>query len=357
MIYLEIQKLGKNDEKEWDVFVKKQNGTIFHTIGWRNVLEDTYRRYTPVYYIIKNEKGEIIGVSPAFVVKKFFGETIVSQPFAEYGSPLLLDEGITHYKDLLDIYKHNLVKGGKYIEFRNNMCLSTKMLQIFLDCGFKNSVKAHTFHLETKNKNLDDIWYGLFNKKRRQEIKKGLSYGLAVREVLPTTSNIKNHYILYLENMKELKSPPHSEKFFSRMAKHLTNNMRMTKVFYRDNIVASMISFVYNNNIHTISMCTDSAFKGRHSYSLLFYDAIKYAINNKLDYVDFGRSELNSPQAFFKEKWGAKPIPLVSYIYPPKYQSKIYIHNIYRKTDPIRKLFGKVLINKQIGPFIKQRFP
>jgi serine/alanine adding enzyme len=82
---MEITELQKEDEKAWDEYVHNSNtSTFYHQIGWRNVVEKTYK-HKPVYLIAK-EEGEIKGVLPLFLMKSmFFCKKPISVPFAPYG--------------------------------------------------------------------------------------------------------------------------------------------------------------------------------------------------------------------------------------------------------------------------------
>jgi len=82
VIKLEIIELQKEEEKSRDEYVHKSNSsTFYHQIGWKNVVEKTYK-HKPIYLIAK-EEGEIKGVLPLFLMKSmFFSKKLVSVPFA-----------------------------------------------------------------------------------------------------------------------------------------------------------------------------------------------------------------------------------------------------------------------------------
>ncbi|HIH96985.1 MAG TPA: hypothetical protein HA348_05870 [Thermoplasmata archaeon] len=83
---MEITELhNREDEKAWDEYVYSSNSsTFYHQIGWRNVVEKTYK-HKPIYLTAK-ENGEIKGVLPLFLMKSIiFGKKLVSVPFAPYG--------------------------------------------------------------------------------------------------------------------------------------------------------------------------------------------------------------------------------------------------------------------------------
>ncbi|KAF5438016.1 hypothetical protein C5S35_01115 [Candidatus Methanophagaceae archaeon] len=82
---LRITELEREDEAAWDAYVhNSQASTFYHQIGWRNVVEKTYK-HKPIYMIAK-EDSEIKGVLPLFLMRSwFFGKKLVSVPFAPYG--------------------------------------------------------------------------------------------------------------------------------------------------------------------------------------------------------------------------------------------------------------------------------
>lgn len=116
---IEISRFEKSDEPDWTAFVRThENSTIFHTLEWKKVLEDTYQ-IQPEYIVARNNSGIIVGISPAFRMKTLTGLVLVSQPFFEYGGPLIkigcteaLSGFLKYYVDLKETSKI------KYIELR-----------------------------------------------------------------------------------------------------------------------------------------------------------------------------------------------------------------------------------------------
>jgi len=90
---LEICELEKKNERAWDEYLlKSEHSTFYHQIGWKNVVEKTYK-HKPLYLIAK-ENGEIKGVLPMFLMRSvIFGKKLVSVPFAPYGG-VCADDGM-----------------------------------------------------------------------------------------------------------------------------------------------------------------------------------------------------------------------------------------------------------------------
>jgi len=92
--FMEITELRREDEKAWDSYILKSGtSTFYHQIGWRKVVEKTYK-HKPIYLIAK-EEGEIKGVLPLFLMRSWlFGKKLVSVPFAPYGGVCADDKTI-----------------------------------------------------------------------------------------------------------------------------------------------------------------------------------------------------------------------------------------------------------------------
>jgi len=85
---MEIEELKKNDEFYWDEYVRKSDrSTFYHQIGWKNVIERSYK-HKPIYLIAK-DNGEIKGLLPLFLLQsRIFGNRLISVPFGPYGVQL-----------------------------------------------------------------------------------------------------------------------------------------------------------------------------------------------------------------------------------------------------------------------------
>jgi len=115
---MEICELKREDEKAWDEYILMHpDSTFYHQIGWKDVVEKSYR-HKP-YYIIAKENGIIKGVLPSFLMdSRIFGRKLVSLPFAPYGGACADDENtkimlIKEAKTLTNKLKLD------YLEFRN----------------------------------------------------------------------------------------------------------------------------------------------------------------------------------------------------------------------------------------------
>ena len=141
-----LSNLQEKDYEKWDEFVKSnQNSTIFHTIAWKRIIEETFN-YQSNYLVLKNLQGEILAVSPAFLVKKVLGKAIISQPFFEYGGIIVKEGAEEGYKSILDFYKKKVGEENlKYIEIKT--IPENDNDKYFEMSGFLKQLKAFYFSI------------------------------------------------------------------------------------------------------------------------------------------------------------------------------------------------------------------
>jgi predicted N-acyltransferase len=350
----EIERLGKGDYKEWNEFVKVHKyATIFHTIEWKRVLEETFG-YKPEYLVVKNLDGEIIGVSPAFTVKTFFERVIVSQPFFEYGGPLIVEGFEGAYKEILNYYRAKVENEGiKYAEIR---VLPVGENGYFTNTCFVKQFKAYDYYIDVKDKDFEkDIWLGLYTKKSRvrNSVKKAIKSGVRVVE----DDNIAVYYNLYIKTLEKLGSPPYPQKLFESIKKYVSSSVRFTYAYLKDKPIAAMMSFPYNNRLLMVGLVSDENYQEYRANDLLYNEQIEYATENKFEIVDLGRTRPGSPYERYKKKWGATKIDLYSYVYPSSASESVNPYKYYLIFSKITKKVPWIFTKTGIGTYLVKKFP
>jgi len=351
-----INKLQEEDYKKWDRFIKSNpNSTIFHTIGWKKIIEKTFG-YKPDYLVLKNSDGEIIGVSPAFLIKKFFGKVIISQPFFEYGGPVVKKGFEEGYRDILNFYKKKVKNRElKYVEIK---ALTDKNDKYFSEAGFKKQFKAFDFFIDIKGKDFEkDIWSKLYTARSRvkNSVRKAVKKGVKIIE----KDDIDLYYDIYLGTIERLGSVPFPKTLFENIKKYISPFVRFRFAYLRERPIAAMISFPYNGRDLMVSLVSDNLYYQYRANDLLYNQEIKYATESKFDIVDFGRTRPDSLYERYKRKWGATRINLYSYVYPPQEAKNIDPYCFYLLFSPLTKKnpLWKIFTRTKIGEYLVKRFP
>jgi FemAB-related protein (PEP-CTERM system-associated) len=334
---MEVKPLQKENESAWNNFVNSShNSTFFHTTAWKKAVESSYGHKS--IYLIAEDKT-IQGILPLFIINN----KIVSVPFGDYGgictstqeaSKLLLEKAKEICRE----------KDASYIELRQ-----TKKIESLTEKNCYNS-------LVLKLNNIDLMWKG-FSKKIRNAVRKAEKFDLQIT-IGNSSKDIDSFYAVYSQNMRDLGSPSHKKEFFANIIRFYSNCTIMTTKF-KEKIIGGIFMIKFKN---TISVPWASSLRGyfrMNPNNLLYWEAIKYAVNNNFKYFDFLRSRIGSSNFDFKKRWGAMPKQLY-YSY--------YLNNIKQIPDQdphnpkytiaiaVWKKMPFFLANK-IGPLIRRNIP
>ena len=353
----EVPRLREENYEEWNNFVKvHKNATIFHTVEWKKVLEETFC-YKPEYLVVKDLDGQLVGISPAFSVKTLFGSVIVSQPFFEYGGPIVEKGFEEAYKEILSFYRDKVENARiKYVEIRV-LPDGEKEPEHFDNTGFVKQFKAYDFYIDVKDKDFEkDIWLGLYTKKSRvrNSVKKAIKSGVRVVE----DDDIDIYYELYIKTIAKLGSPPYPKTLFENIKKYVnSSSVRFTYAYLKDEPIAAMMSFPYNNRDLMVGLVSDENYQDYRANDLLYNEQIEYATKNKFEVVDLGRTRPDSSYERYKRKWGATQINLYSYVYPSSASEGVNPYKYYLMFSKITKKFPWILTKTAIGPYLAKKFP
>jgi hypothetical protein len=344
----------EKDEKAWDDFVdSRPYSTVFHTTGWKKVIENTFG-YAPEYFTVKTGDDRIVGVCPAFKAGTLFGKVIVSQPFFDYGGPLIASGHDGAYQVLLEHFKSKVInREAKYVEFKavNGLCD-----QAFEQNEFPRVVKALDFYIDVKGKDFEkDIWNKLYTKKSkaRNSVRAAEKNGLRLVE----GPDIDVYYDLYLKTVAKLGSPPFPRALFDNIVKYVKSQARFTFAYLGDKPVGALMSFPKNERHLLVGLVSEAAYLNLHGNDLLYNEQIKFAADNKFSIVDLGRTRPNSTYEQFKSKWGATRIDMCSYVYPAAIKEEINPYKYYLLFSGITKKVPWILTKTKLGPYLVNKFP
>jgi len=347
-----ISSLSGDNHPEWSDFVdSNDNATIFHTLQWKEAIENTFG-YKPIYLLIKDQENRLIGISPSFLVRTLTGKAIISQPFFEYGGPLINNGFEDAYRDVFKFYKNLIdLKKAKYIELR---CLPN--LNCVDDAMFIRQFKAYDFYIDIEGKDFEkDIWFGLYTKKSRvrNSVGKARDFGLKVVE----SRDIDEYYRLYKITVERLGSPPYSKSLFKNIEKFLGNMARFTFAYFEGRPISAMMSFLFNKRDLMVGLVSDEAYQEYRANDLLYNEQIEYATRNGFNIVDFGRTRPDSDYERYKKKWGASKCDLVSYVYPSSAAESVNPYKFYLSASKITTKMPWILTRTGIGSHMIKYFP
>jgi FemAB-related protein (PEP-CTERM system-associated) len=338
---MEISELKREEENEWDEYVRKsKNSTFYHQIGWKRVISDTYH-HRP-FYLVAKQDDRIFGILPSFRIKyPFFGEVSVSLPFASYGG-ICADDEDTSIQMIEYLKKMNVQNNIKSSEIRSLNHLGKAGLA---DKSYFSMVLALQNNIEVQ-------WSGLRRSMRRY-VKKAQSSKL---ETNINSHNIKGFFELYSRTMRDFGTPAHSDQFFKNIFREFPDTTRIAEVNLNGECIAAILLLEYNGTIIYGWGASDERFSSLHPNYLLFWEAISDGCSRGFLSFDFGRSMIDEGTFLFKTGWGAEPRQLYYHYYPQRTLNT-------KKNNPKRRVFATiwshlpVSIASSIGPILRRYTP
>ncbi len=364
-----------NDKPQWDSYVQNHpNGTFFHLIGWKNVIEKTFAHKS--FYLLAEDTEDdgiivqkyteiaekdrstaapqhrsssmrIIGILPLFSVKSFlFGKSLVSIPFAAYGGILADNSEIANqlFEKAKEVTRS---KRLEYLEFRNR------------DGGIENlpTKELYVRYRREIFRDLDSNMKAIPRKSRRMVRvgeKEGLTYQFGQEELIP------EFYEIFARSYHRLGSPVFTNRLYKNLFEEFKEKTNILIVRSREGKpISSVLTFFYKDEV--LPYFAGSLFEYREiaPNDYMYWQLMKYGCENGYKVFDFGRSKIDTGSSDFKRHWGFDPEPL-----PYQY----YLNGIgeipnispanskyHKKIEMWRKL--PLWATKIIGPHIVKYIP
>jgi len=301
------------DKPLWDSYVLNHpNGTFFHLVGWKAVVEKTFHHKS--YYLIAESNGNssnstnpanttnpsnpthpIVGILPLFSVKSFlFCKSLVSLPFAAYGG-ILADsqeaanqlfekaKGITCSEEL------------DYLELRNRdgsvENLPSKDLYVFFRREIFEDLESNMMAIPRKSRRMV-----------RQGEKAGLAYEFGYEELIPS------FYQIFARSYHRLGSPVFSLRFFKNLLDEFKDQANILLVRTQDGRpVSTVLTFFYRDQILPYFAGSLFEYRDLAPNDYMYWQLMKYGYEKGYRWFDFGRSKVDTGSYDFKRHWGFKP--------------------------------------------------
>lgn len=298
-----------SDESEWDEFVADSpEGTFFHTLKWKNVLEKSFP-YKSSYLCIRDSTGgQLVGVCPLFFTKKMWPFKVLdSLPDSDLGGPLFKEE---YKKDAAKALLNYLTELGV-----NNGIAYTKMRLSNLEvCEYLRTTDSKiddhsgTMTLDLNKKPMDVIWDEIFTKKggQRRLIRRFEKDGFQCRDA-KCSEDLNNFYKIYCEHKNHIGASPYPLIYFENIWSLLhPDNFSIILVEKENECIGASAFFIYEEH-RSIYLCyvgyNKELLSNRYNYSYYArWKEIEWAQKNGFRYVSFGPSPKDSNSVYHSRK-------------------------------------------------------
>ncbi len=332
------------DWQKWDDYVfNHPNGTLYHLSPWKNAIEKSFQLRADYFWAIKENK--ICGILPLFLVKTFFHSSkLVSIPYAVYGGILADDLNIEQ-----ELFNYSIAfaenNNADHIEFR---CLH--------DPGYKlPKEELYVTHIKELEKTEEEILLSIPRKSRASVRKAYSKYDMDIK----VDKDLNTLYKLYLMNKRELGSPPYPYSFFEHLSAGYGDNAGVLTVLYQNMPAAGIFYFKYKDVLMPYFSGSNSKYNFTNANNVLYFELMKYGLNNGFKYFDFGRSRVNSGSGKFKQYMGFTPQSLHYYHYLTGQKEIPNINPSNPKFNLASSIWSKLplRLTELLGPTIVKRIP
>ena len=196
------------------------------------------------------------------------------------------------------------------------------------------------------------IWKNKIRGKTRNQIRKAIKSGLTVDF---GEKHFDDFYNVLSINHRDFGTPLHKKVFFRKVLEEFSGKSGIIVVKLKKKVIAGMLYIRYRKVFSEPWASSLREYNKLCPNNLLYWEAIKYASENRFEYFDFGRSTINCGTYNYKKQWGAEPVQLnykyflnradkipVVNAHDNRYQTAI---NIWKKLPlPVANVIGNKVI-------------
>lgn len=290
--HVEIKRLSVEHESAWQSYVDRHPAaSLYHLLEWRDVVVNSFGHNC--LYLIAVYNDTLVGVLPLVQLhSRLFGNFLVSQAFFNYGGALGDSEAVEN-KLMSTAAEEAKSLGCSHIEYRDDFQ--------------RASVPARTDKVSMMlalPDSSDQLWQDIGSKLRAQikrPQRENCEYRIGGLELLD------DFYHVFAINMRDLGTPVYAKYFFANIINSLGEKARLVIIYKSGQPVASAFLIGYRDVLEIPWASTLRSVNHLGVNMLLYWHVLKFAIERKYRWFDFGRSTVNAGTYRFKRQWGARP--------------------------------------------------
>jgi len=288
--------MADDDRSAWQDFwaIHPQCG-IYHHSAWKDIIETAYGHHAP--YLVARTSGVVSGVLPLVAVRsRLFGRSLTSLPFLDF-SGVVADDEPSHSALLAKAEEIGRQLGVDYVEIR----------QVEPIAGSHQTATHKVLMTLALAADADTMWAKL-SSERRNRVRRAQKAGLTVD--VGGSDMLSEFYDIWTRNMRDLGSPPHNRLFFAKILEHFGEQSSILLVRHEGMYIGAALA-LHDKGTMTVPWVSSLREHFQlYPNNVLYWEAIRLAIDKGLTTFDFGRSTHGSGTFEFKQRWGAVATPL-----------------------------------------------
>lgn len=318
------------------------SGTPFHRPAWlTGVARGTGQRAHMLAAVAPS--GQIAGLLPLHHVKsRLFGQALVSSGFAVDGGILADDPAAI---GALGAAAQGMARdsGIASVEIRGGPAPGEGwVLHDGSHVGFSRPLAAD-----------DEAELLAVPRKHRAELRKALANPALRVEVGRGARQLKDHYRVYAESVRNLGTPVFPARLFREVLAQFGQDADILIVYEGDRPVSAVLSLYHQGRVMPFWGGGIADARRLRSNELMYYRLMAHGRERGMGIFDFGRSKTGSGQAAWKKSFGFDPVPLSYHSWSatgeqrdinpnsPHYQRRI---DLWKKLPlPVANLIGPLI--------------
>jgi hypothetical protein len=303
-----IEELSESNIHQWEEFNNRSpEGTLFHSIRWKNILEETRKLQLRYYLIFEGQR--VVGICP-FVeqsMKKLF-RGLNGIPRSDYNNIIL--DGIIdpdHINEILSLFS----KRYSYLFFDTYDPALPERIEYD---NIPNEAGSNML-LDLNHNSPEVIWKEILSKDDRYKITRFEKGGFVVQEITDGDA-IEDFYKYYAENLNHIKGYVLPHACFQKLLDIFSPDEVRVAVLTNNGLFAGG-NLTMLDPARKIAYFTFLALNRNlpNKYSPTYYlswEGINWAWENGYERVSFGRERPDNPRVRGKQKFGAERVPIHS---------------------------------------------
>jgi len=285
-----------SEPPDWtDYLASHEEATLLHDPRWGLLMREAYGNRP--FYLTARREAEVVGILQLVLQKSLlFGTHLSSLPYFD-ASGILADDPEAADALLAEAASLRAETGAEWVELRHTEALPGDM---------PRREDKVTLRLPLPD-DPDTLWDAL-NPKVRNQVRKPEKEGLLLHAEDDAT--LDEFHAVYVRNMRDLGSPPHSRRFFEIIRDHFGDAARLFTVRQGKSPLAASFTLTDAKAMRVPWAASDWRFRKLGANMLLYWGMLKDGCERGAPCFDFGRSTKDSGTHRFKAQWGAEEVPL-----------------------------------------------
>lgn len=278
----------------WDAYVVAHPaGSLYHQSRWGRLIEDLFGHSCLYWSAWEGER--LVGVLPLTRLRsRLFGDYMVSLPYVNYGG-VLADSPVVARQLMQAATAKAAALGSSHIEFRDTVAREGEW-----------PVRTDKVAMELPLPADPDALWKALGSKLRSQIRRPLKE-TGVEAVTGGAELIGPFYQVFSRNMRDLGTPVYPRRLFERIAQTFPAQTRIVLVRYRGQPAAAGFLLRSGDRMEIPWASSLQEFNRLAVNMLMYWQALRGAIEAGCRIFDFGRSSIDSGTYRFKKQWGAQP--------------------------------------------------